>query len=216
VIGGTAVVVTHDGGSGPSAPAIAATASAGLPGPSEAGGTGSTPAPTAGSLSSTPAGTASGSPTAVPTASGAPTPSGPAPPPSPTAAPTASAPAAGTGSLVAGSPRAQGALRVGSSGDIVVPIRNTGDDESHDLVVTLRLPAGITARGGSGSDSWTCTPGATATCTLDDLDGGDQTSLHVRVEVTAAAVPGGTASGSVRADGTASAPIPTGMLVVLP
>lgn len=212
VIGGT-VVVTQDGGSGPSAtPAIAATASAGLPGPNEAGAARSTAAPTAGSLSSTPTGTApSSSPTAVPTASGAPTPSGPPPSPSP----TASAPAAGAGNLVAGSPRAQGVLRAGSSGDIVVPIRNTGDDDSHDLVVTLRLPAGITARGGSGSDSWTCTPGATTTCTLDDLDGGDQTTVHVRVDVTAAAVPGGTASGSVRAD-AASIPIPAGMLVVLP
>jgi len=97
-----------------------------------------------------------------------------------------------------------------------VPIRNTADDESRDLVVTLRLPAGVTARGGSGSDSWTCTPGATATCTLDDLNGGDQTTVHVRVDVTAAAVPGGTASGSVRADDAASTPIPAGMLVVLP
>ena len=80
----------------------------------------------------------------------------------------------------------------------------------------LRLPAGITARGGSGSDSWTCTPGATTTCTLDDLNGGDQTTVRVRVDVTAAAVPGGTASGSVRADDAASTPIPAGMLVVLP
>ena len=215
VIGGTAVVVTQDGGSGPSAaPAIAGTVSAGLPGPSEAGATRSTGAPTAGSLGSTPT-TPSASPTAVPTASGAPTPSG-HPPPSPTAAPTASAPPAGTGSLVAGSPRAQGALQAGSSGDIVVPIRNTGDDGSRGLVLTLRLPAGITARGGSGSDSWTCTPGATTTCTLDDLNGGDQTTVHVRVDVTAAAVPGGTASGSVRADDAASTPIPAGMLVVLP
>ena len=211
VIGGTAVVVTQDGGSGPSAaPAIAATASAGLPGPSEAGATRSTAAPTAGSLSSTPTGTTI--PSSSPTASGAPTPSGLPPPPSP----TASVPAGGAGSLVAGSPRAQGALQAGSSGDIVVPIRNTGDDESRDLVVTLRLPAGITARGGSGSDSWTCTPGATTTCTLDDLNGGDQTTVHVRVDVTAAAVPGGTASGSVRADDAASTPIPAGMLVVLP
>jgi RNA polymerase sigma factor (sigma-70 family) len=211
VIGGTAVVVTHDGGSGPSAtPAIAATASTGLPSPNEAGATRSTAAPTAGSLSSTPTGTTI--PSSSPTASGAPTRSGPPPPPSP----TASAPAGGAGSLVAGSPRAQGTLRAGSTGAIVVPIRNTGDDESRDLVVTLRLPAGITARGGSGSDSWTCTPGATATCRLDDLDGGDQTTVHVRVDVTAAAVPGGTASGSVRADDAASTPIPAGMLVVLP
>jgi RNA polymerase sigma factor (sigma-70 family) len=211
VIGGTAVVVTHDGGSGPSAtPAIAATASAGLPSPNEAGATRSTAAPTAGSLSSTPTGTTI--PSSSPTASGAPTPSGPPPPPSP----TASAPAGGAGSLVAGSPRAQGTLRAGSSGAIVVPIRNTADDESRDLVVTLRLPAGVTARGGSGSDSWTCTPGATTTCTLDDLNGGDQTTVHVRVDVTAAAVPGGTASGSVRADDAASTPIPAGMLVVLP
>jgi RNA polymerase sigma factor (sigma-70 family) len=219
VIGGTAVVVSHGGGSGPAAtPAIAATASAGLPGPSETGGNRSTAGPTAGSLGSTPTGTttSSTSPTAVPTASGAPTtPSGAPPPPSPTA-PTASAPGAGSGSLVAGSPKAQGALRASSSGDIVVPIRNTGDDESHGLVVTLRLPAGITARGGSGSEGWTCTPGATTTCTLDDLDGGDQTTLHVRVEVTAAAVPGGPAAGSVRADDAASIPIPAGMLVVLP
>ena len=66
------------------------------------------------------------------------------------------------------------------------------------------------------SAGWTCTPGATTTCTLDDLDGGDQTTLHVRVEVTAAAVPGGPAAGSVRADDAASIPIPAGMLVVLP
>ena len=97
-----------------------------------------------------------------------------------------------------------------------MPIRNTGDDGSRGLVLTLRLPACITARGGSGSDSWTCTPGATTTCTLDHLDGGDQTTLHVRVEVTAAAVPGGTASGSIRADDAASTPVPAGMLVVLP
>ena len=67
-------------------------------------------------------------------------------------------------------------LRAGSTGDIAVPIRNTGDDAARGLVVTLRLPAGITARGGSGSDGWTCTPGAVTTCTLDDLDGGDQTT----------------------------------------
>ena len=107
-------------------------------------------------------------------------------------------------------------LQAGSTGNIAVPIRNSGDDEARGLVVTLRLPAGIAARGGSGSDGWTCTAGAVTTCTLDALDAGDQTILHVRVEVTADAVPGGTASGSVRADGAASTPIPAGTLVVLP
>jgi RNA polymerase sigma factor (sigma-70 family) len=215
VIGGTAaVVVTQGGGSGPvGTPAIAATTAAGLPGPSEPGGTTSAAAPSAGTLSPS-TGAATGgpgsSPTAVPTPGGQPTPSGAAPPP------TASAPPAGAGTLFAGSPRAQGTLRVGATGDIAVPIRNTGDDDARRLVVTLRLPAGITAQGGSGSDSWTCTAGAVTTCTLDDLDGGDQTTLRVRVDVTAAAVPGGTVAGTLRADDVASIPIPAGTLVVLP
>jgi RNA polymerase sigma factor (sigma-70 family) len=213
VIGGTAaVVVTQDGGPGPAGtPAIAATTVAGLPGPSEAGPTGSG-APSAGPLSpgATPSGSSlSSSPTAVPTASGTPTPGGPP-------SPTGSVPAVGTGTLVAGSPHAQGTLQAGATGTIAVPIRNTGDDASRGLVVTLRLPTGITARGGSGSDNWTCTPGAVTTCTLGDLDGGDQTTAHVRVDVTAAAVPGGTASGTLRADGVASTPIPAGTLMVLP
>jgi hypothetical protein len=204
VIGGTAVVVSQDGGPGPSgAPAIAATASAGLPGPNEAAASRSA-TPSAGSLSPS---APSSLPTAVPTATGETT----ASPPSS----TPSAPAGG-GALFAGSPRAQGALQAGSSGVVAIPIRNTGDDETRDLVVTLHLPAGITARGGSGSDSWTCTPGGVTTCTLDHLDGGDDTTPHVRVDVTAAAVPGGTAAGSVRADDAASTPIPAGMLVVLP
>ncbi len=214
VIGGTAVVVTHDGGPGSSGtPAAAATTtpSAGLPGPSEPGATRpAAAAPSAGGLTPSAGGsgtTPSNSPTAVPTASSAPTRSGPPP--------TASAPAAGTGTLFAGSPRAQGVLRAGSSGEIAVPIRNTGVDAARGLVVTLRLPAGITARGGSGSNGWTCTAGAVTTCTVDDLGSGEQTTLHVRVEVTAEAGPGGTASGSVRADGAASTPIPTGTLVVL-
>ncbi|HEY7103916.1 MAG TPA: sigma-70 family RNA polymerase sigma factor [Mycobacteriales bacterium] len=215
VIGGTAaVVVTQGGGSGPvGTPAIAATTAAGLPGPSEPGGTTSAAAPSAGTLSPS-TGAATGgpgsSPTAVPTPGGQPTPSGAAPPP------TASVPPAGAGTLFAGSPRAQGTLRVGATGDIAVPIRNTGDDDARRLVVTLRLPAGITAQGGSGSDSWTCTAGAVTTCTLDDLDGGDQTTLRVRVDVTAAAVPGGTVAGTLRADDVASIPIPAGTLVVLP
>jgi len=221
VIGGTAaVVVTQDGGPGPGGtPAIAATTVAGLPGPSEAGPAGSG-APSAGPLSpgatpsgSTPSSTRSSSPssspTAVPTASGTPTPGGPP-------SPTGSAAAVGAGTLVAGSPHAQGTLSAGATGTIAVPIRNTGDDDSRGLLVTLRLPTGITARGGSGSDNWTCTAGAVTTCTLDALDGGDQTTVHVRVDVTAAAVPGGTASGTLRADGAAGAPIPAGTLVVLP
>jgi hypothetical protein len=220
VIGGTAaVVVSQDGGPGPAGtPAIAATTVAGLPGPGEAGPAGSG-APSAGPLSpgatpsggqsSTPGSSPSSSPTAVPTASGTPTPGGPP-------SPTGSAAAVGAGTLVAGSPHAQGTLQAGATGTIAVPIRNAGDDPSHGLVVTLRLPTGITARGGSGSDNWTCTPGAVTTCTLDDLDGGDQTTVHVRVDVTAAAVPGGTASGTLRADGVASAPIPAGTLMVLP
>jgi len=221
VIGGTAaVVVTQDGGPGPGGtPAIAATTVAGLPGPSEAGPAGSG-APSAGPLGSgaTPSGSTpsstrssspSSSPTAVPTASGTPTPGGPP-------SPTGSAAAVGAGTLVAGSPHAQGTLSAGATGTIAVPIRNTGDDDSRGLLVTLRLPTGITARGGSGSDNWTCTAGAVTTCTLDALDGGDQTTVHVRVDVTAAAVPGGTASGTLRADGAAGAPIPAGTLVVLP
>ncbi len=217
VIGSTtAVVVTQDGGPGPAGTAaVAATTVAGLPGPNEAG-----PAPSAGPLSpgatpsgSTPSSTRSSgpssSPTAVPTAGGTPTPGGPP-------SPTGSVPAVGAGTLVAGSPHAQGTLRAGATGTIAVPIRNTGDDDSRGLVVTLRLPTGITARGGSGSDNWTCTPGAVTTCTLDALDGGDQTTVHVRVDVTAAAVPDGTASGTLRAEGVASAPIPAGTLVVLP
>jgi hypothetical protein len=211
VIGGTAAVVaTQDGGPGPGAtPAVAATTNARLPGPGEAGATRSAAAPSAGILSPSAAPTAgpSSSPYAVPTASGAPTPSGPA---SPTASPAAG------GTLFAGSPRTQGTLRAGATGAIAVPIRSTGDDDSHGLVVTLRLPAGITARAGSGSDSWTCTAGAVTTCTRDGLDGGDQTSLRVRVDVTAAAIPGGMASGTLRADDAADIPIPAGMLVVLP
>jgi len=221
VIGGTAaVVVTQDGGPGPGGtPAIAATTVAGLPGPSEAGPAGSGAAsagplspgatPSGSTPSSTPSSTPGSSPTAVPTASGTPTPGGPP-------SPTGSAPAVGTGTLVAGSPRAQGTLQAGATGTIAVPIRNTGDDDSRSLVVTLRLPTGITARGGSGSDNWTCTPGAVTTCGLDALGGGDQTTVHIRVDVTAAAVPGGTASGTLRADGAASAPIPAGTLMVLP
>jgi hypothetical protein len=213
VIGGTAaVVVTQDGGPGSDGtPAIAATTTAGLPGPNEAGATRSAAAPPAATLSpsATPtAGTASSSPTAVPTASGQSTP-GAAPP-------SASGPAAGAGTLFAGSPRAQGTLRAGASGEIAVPIRNTGDDDSHGLVVTLRLPTGITADSGSGSDSWTCTAGAVPTCTREDLDGGDQTTLRIRVEVIAAAVPGGTVTGTLRADEAASIPIPAGRLMVLP
>jgi RNA polymerase sigma factor (sigma-70 family) len=221
LIGGTAVVVTQEGGPGSSgAPAIAATTtpSAGLPGPNEPSGTGSAAAPSASRLTpgAGPRGaTPSTSPTAVPTMSGAPTPTGLPSPPAPSGAPTASAPAAGTG-LLAGSPRAQGVLRAGSSGAVAVPIRNTGDDVSRGLVATLHLPTGITARGAPGSNGWTCTAGATVTCTLAELDGGDETTLRVLVDVTAAAGSGGTASGSVRADDAASTPIPAGMLVVLP
>jgi RNA polymerase sigma factor (sigma-70 family) len=216
VIGGTAVVVAHDGGPGSSGttPAIAATTapSAALPGPSEAGASRAagpsagtlTPTPSAGPTGTTP--TSSPNPTAVPTASVAPTPGGPPP--------TAPGPAGAT--LQAGSARAQGVLRAGSSGVVAVPIRNTGDDDTRRLLVTLRLPKGITTPGGSGSGGWTCTPGAVTTCRLAVLDGGDQTTLRVRVDVTAAAVPGGTASGSVRAEDAASTPIPAGTLRVSP
>jgi hypothetical protein len=105
-------------------------------------------------------------------------------------------------------------LQVGSTGVVAVPIRNTGAGEIRGLVGTLHLPTGITARGGSDGDGWTCTAGAAVTCTLDSLGRGGQTTLHVRVDVTAG--PGGTASGSLRADGAASTPIPAGTLPVLP
>jgi hypothetical protein len=227
VIGGTAVVAIHDGGGSPGTPAIAATTTptAGLPGPSEAGPTsGRAPAPSgAGSTTTTPGSSGTTAPSGSPTAPG-PSVSGPAPsvsdgpPPSGGPAPTGGpgAPPAGPTTLFAGSPRAQGALRVGSPGDIVVTIRNSGANGAGGLVATLRLPAGLTALGGSGSDGWECTAGRTATCTLDELDGGDETTVHVRVSVAAAAVPGGTAAGTVRATTAASTPIPAAMLLVLP
>jgi len=204
VIGATSVAVSHGGGPDRTGtPALAATtAAAAVQRPS---GSGPVPpsAPSARNLTPSAAPGESGT---RPTGTGPPTPS--------TSAPTASAPSAAP-ALFAGSPRAQGTLRAGSSGDIAVPIRNTGSDKARSLVVTLRLPAGITARGGSGSTGWTCTPGATTACTLNDLDGGGQTTLHVRVEVGADAVPGGTISGSVQADNGPSTPIPAGTLPVL-
>ena len=86
----------------------------------------------------------------------------------------------------------------------------------HPGLPTGPLPTEITARGGSGSSGWTCTPGAATSCTLEDLAGGDQTTLHVRVEVGADAVPGGKISGSIRAGNGSNAPIPAGTLLVLP
>jgi RNA polymerase sigma factor (sigma-70 family) len=225
VIGGTAVVATHDGGGSGTTPAIAATPTptAGLPGPDEAGRTGSGAAGPSGT--STPTATSTATGTAIPTGSPAgASPSAGGPPPSGSTAPsptgvrptaTAPAPPPGPTTLFVGSPRAQGALRVGSTGEIAVTIRNSGDGEANRLVATLRLPAGLTARSGSGSNGWDCTGGATATCTLEQLGGGDETTVRVRVDVAAAAVPGGTASGTVRADG-ASAPIPVATLMVLP
>jgi len=204
VIGATSVAVSH--GAGPDrtgTPALAATTAAAAVQRSSASGPIPPSAPSAGNLTLSAAPGESGT---GPIATGPPTPS--------ISAPTASAPSAAP-ALFAGSPSAQGTLRAGSSGDIAVPIRNTGGDKARNLVVTLRLPAGITARGGSGSSGWTCTPGATSACTLNDLDGGGQTTLHVRVEVGADAVPGGTISGSVQADNGSSTPIPAGTLPVL-
>jgi RNA polymerase sigma factor (sigma-70 family) len=203
VVGGTSVAVTHDGAPDPAGvrPVATTVGSPNPPGPSESGGPAPTTVPSAGSLSP---GVAPSRSSSGPTATGTPTPS--------TSAPTAleSAPAA----LFAGSPRAQGALRVGSSGDVAVPIRNTGGDAARGLVVSLRLPAGITARGGSGSGGWTCTPGADTTCTLNDLGGGDQTTLHVRIAVGADAAPGGTISGTIETENGSSTPIPDGTLLV--
>jgi uncharacterized repeat protein (TIGR01451 family) len=107
-------------------------------------------------------------------------------------------------------------LRVGSPGDVTVTIRNAGGEDAEGLVATLRLPAGLTAQGGSGSNGWDCTAGATTTCTLDELDEGEETTVHVRVDVAAAAVPGGVASGTVRVQNGPSVGIPAARLTVEP
>jgi RNA polymerase sigma factor (sigma-70 family) len=232
VIGGTAVVATHDGSGSPGTAAIAATTTptAGVSGPNEAGpttsptagpsGASGIPIPSAGG-SSTPSGSANAPDPSVsgpaPTASNGPHQSaGGGRPPARPAPPAPSPPPAAPTRLVAGSPTAPDALRVGSPGDIAVTIRNSGGKEADGLVVTLRLPRGLTAVGGSGSNGWDCTAGATTTCTLDGLDAGEETTVYVRVDVAAAAVPGGTASGTVQEQNGPSAGIPAARLAVQP
>jgi uncharacterized repeat protein (TIGR01451 family) len=229
VIGGTAVVATSEGGGSPDTPAVAATTTptAGLPGPGEPGTTTSRAAgPSGASGTATPSAggaTPSGSPAGpgqdrgasgqAPGVSGPP-PSGGRPPTPPSAAP--SPPRTSPTRLVAGSPTTLGTLRVGAPGDVTVTIRNSGAEEAYGLVVTLRLPAGLTAQGGSGSNGWQCTAGAITTCTLDDLGEGEETTVHVRMDVAAAAVPGGTVTGTVRAQNGAIVGIPARRLAVLP
>ena len=228
VIGGTAVVATHDGGGSTAnaSPAVAASSTpvAGLLGPDESGSPASrATAPTAGASGTpiptgSPGGTAghSGVPSGPPTpgrdAPGAPTPTG-APP---TGAPAPPPVGRGAAALFAAAPRAQGVLKVGTTGNIMIVIRNTGDGPADNLVATVRLPAGLTAAGGSGTDLWDCTGGGpVATCIRDRLDQGEDTTLQVRVDVGVAALPGGVVAGTVRTPG-GSIPIPSGTVAVLP
>ena len=89
-------------------------------------------------------------------------------------------------------------LKVGTTGDIMIMIRNTGGGP----VDTWSPPCGcrrITAAGGSGSNRWDCTggrpgrhlhprPARAAAATR---------RLQVRVDVGVAALPGGVVAGTV-------------------
>jgi RNA polymerase sigma factor (sigma-70 family) len=235
VIGGTALVATTEGGGSPDTPAVAATTTptAGLPGPSEPGATASGAPPASGAVSATPTPstggrTASGSPAPgqEPGASGSPPAPGGSDGPSPSAGGRPSTPPgatpgpgqqpAGPTRLVVGPPTALGILRVGSPGDVTVTIRNSGAVDATGVVATLRLPAGLTAQGGSGSGGWGCTAGAIPTCTLDQLDQGEETTVQVRVDVAASAVPGGTVTGTLRTENGPSVGIPSRRLTVEP
>ncbi|HEV7655699.1 MAG TPA: sigma-70 family RNA polymerase sigma factor [Mycobacteriales bacterium] len=229
VIGGTTVVATHGGVTGPSTgSAAAATSSAsGLPGPDERGvaATSGAAAPTPGGTptgSPTPGPTATGTPTGTPGASGAPTgsPSGPpiqsgrvSAPVTPTALPPA--PPVGRPLLDAGSAVPVGVLRRGAPADIGIVVRNTGDDAGQ-VTATVRLPSGFAVRAGSGGNGWDCAgAGTVATCTRDELDGGDTTTLQVRAVVAADAPLAGMLTGTVKTAGAGTAPITPTRLVVL-
>jgi uncharacterized repeat protein (TIGR01451 family) len=222
VIGGTTVVATHGGGPSHPTPAIAATSTATdradrtepatattrAASPTASPSPGATPTTTAGPTA-TGTGTA---PTASATGSGAPTRTG--------AAPTTPAlpppPRTGPVSLIVGAPHAQGTLKVGTPGDVAITVRNPGDDDAENVVATVRLPPGLSAAPGSGSNGWDCAGSAgVATCTRDELDAGDDTTLHVHVAVAVRALPGALVSGTVRAGGTEK-PIPGTLLMVLP
>jgi hypothetical protein len=208
--------------------AAAATSSAsGLPGPDERGvaATSGAAAPTPGGTptgSPTPGPTATGTPTGTPGASGAPTgsPSGPpiqsgrvSAPVTPTALPPA--PPVGRPLLDAGSAVPVGVLRRGAPADIGIVVRNTGDDAGQ-VTATVRLPSGFAVRAGSGGNGWDCAGAATvATCTRDELAGGDTTTLPVRGGGAADAPLAGMLTGTVKTAGAGTAPITPTRLVVL-
>jgi RNA polymerase sigma factor (sigma-70 family) len=234
VIGGTTAIVTHDGGgstdTGRAVVAAASSSANGLPGPNEQV---PTPAPTgtgtvSGGPTAAPSGGGTASPTAGPTGgaspsggpglplpTGRPTGSGGAPPSSLPVPPPPPSPGV-TPVLVAAQASPLGVLKRGSTADLAVSIRNTGRGGADDLVATVRLPAGFATRSGSGSNGWDCTgTGRVATCTRDELDAGDRTTLHVRADIGRDAPLAGTADGTVAA-GDVTTPIPPAVLAILP
>jgi hypothetical protein len=118
--------------------------------------------------------------------------------------------------LVAAAPLPIGVLKRGTPGQVSVTVRNTGAGGADNLVATVRLPDGFTVRAGSGSNGWRCTgAGTVATCTREELDAGESTTLHVRADVGADAPLAGTVDGTVTTAGT-STPVPPKVLAILP
>ncbi len=157
---------------------------------------------------------------ALPGPAGVPGPSGRASGPTPVP-PTTALPA-GPAALEVGNAAPIRALRQGGSGEIAIPIRNTGSGPATGLTAAVSLPAGLSARPGGADEpnQWRCTgTGRTATCRLSSLPAATAGTVRVRVSVSLLALPG-TVGGEVTAsDGTGSAlrePIPPTLVAVLP